>query len=180
MGRETFGRRVRQLREDLGWTQSELRDEVKRKAGVTMGASYLSQLERAKEGGKLPSLEIARGLAIALGCSLDYLALLSDSPSLTDQDIGNSFLSEEAETVAAVTDSLSPSGRHMIYQVARIQADVEREGIAARMEEFKALLNMVESLAGPEVRRRIEAEVRRAGTSSVRRPDLLGKATQLH
>ena len=160
----SFGRRIRILREDLDWTQGELRDEVERRAGVTMGASYLSQLERAKSSGKMPSLEVARGLALALGCSLDYLAGLTEDlqpVSVPTKDLH--FFSEEADEVAGVVDSLPHPTRTGLVQMARLAQENERLRQERKREEFRTLLRLVEAVAGVETRRRVEAEIRRAG-----------------
>lgn len=161
---DSFGRRVRLLREDMGLTQGELRDEMERLTGVSIGGSYLSQLERGKSSGKMPSLEVAVGLARTLGCSLDYLAQLSDDPASSKQaPQDSSYLSEEADLIAEIVDKLSPPARIVILQTVRIAAEAERTGLSRRLEEFKMLLQLVEAIAGGEVRRRVEAELRRAG-----------------
>ena len=75
----TFGRRLRILREDAGLTQNELRERVLERTGVTMGISYISEIER---NDRAPSVTVAAALARGLDTSLDYLTLLTDDPMM--------------------------------------------------------------------------------------------------
>lgn len=61
---EIFGKRLRQLRLDAGWTQEELAEA----AGIT--TTYTSDLER---GTKVPSLTIVLRISRALGLSVAEL-----------------------------------------------------------------------------------------------------------
>lgn len=72
----TFGKRVRVLREDLGLSQSDLVGRVEA-SGVKLRQSYLSELERTD---KTPTGEIVAGLAKALNTTTDYLLLMSEDP----------------------------------------------------------------------------------------------------
>lgn len=61
-----FGERVRQRRQERGWTRAELAQRAQ------VEASTVSRLERG--GAQEITLSVARRIARALGLSLDYLA----------------------------------------------------------------------------------------------------------
>lgn len=61
---EIFGKRIRKLRNRLGWSIMEL------SANVGMHSGYLSELERGKRN---PSLETIYSLAAGLNVSAGYL-----------------------------------------------------------------------------------------------------------
>lgn len=65
MDTERVARRVKSLRIDKGWTQSDLAAE----SGVSLGS--IARVEQARG---CMSLEMACGIADALGCTLDVLA----------------------------------------------------------------------------------------------------------
>lgn len=73
----TFGKRVRILREDMGLTQEQV---VSRLAeyGVKTRQSYLSELERTD---KTPLGDMVAALAKVFNTTSDYLLLLNDDPS---------------------------------------------------------------------------------------------------
>ena len=57
-----FGRRLRQLRENRGWTQVEMSEKV----GIDR--SYISDMERGKKNVCLPTLEtLAQAFEITIG-----------------------------------------------------------------------------------------------------------------
>lgn len=64
---EVFGRRVREVRHERGWTQEQLAFE----AGVKR--AYLSEVEN---GHRNVSLDVVEKLAQALGVTADQLMLL--------------------------------------------------------------------------------------------------------
>jgi transcriptional regulator with XRE-family HTH domain len=72
----TFGGRLRLLREDAELTQDQL---IERMAahGVTIGRSYISELERTA---KMPNGEVVIGLARVLRTTADYLLGLTENP----------------------------------------------------------------------------------------------------
>ncbi len=98
----TFGKRARALREDLGLRQEDLIREMERRAGVKVGQTYISELERTE---KYPNGDVVAAIARVLGTSADYLLLITDDPEPADgkQKAGISW---EAEQVADMIDQL--------------------------------------------------------------------------
>jgi XRE family transcriptional regulator of biofilm formation len=73
MAAQALGRRVRRLREQRGFSQSELAQRSQ------ISTQYLGEIERGRRD---PSLSVAARLASALDSSLDFLALgEADSPA---------------------------------------------------------------------------------------------------
>jgi transcriptional regulator with XRE-family HTH domain len=60
-----IGRRIKRLRDQHGWSQTELAS----RSGVLQ--SLISRLEKGTRSN--PSADVLRGLARALGCTTDYL-----------------------------------------------------------------------------------------------------------
>ncbi len=73
---QTFGKRLKQIRERRGWTQRELADQ----SGVPYETIY--RVERGTH--QEPRVSVAAQLARALGVSLDVLAGLYDSAAAAD------------------------------------------------------------------------------------------------
>ena len=73
----TFGRRVRILREDMGLSQTELVDRLEG-IGVKLRQTYLSELERTN---KTPTGDVVAGLAKTLNTTTDYLLMMNDDAS---------------------------------------------------------------------------------------------------
>ena len=73
----TFGKRVRILREDMGLTQEDVINRLASQ-GIKMRQSYLSELERTD---KTPTGDMVAGLAKVFNTTTDYLLLLNDDPS---------------------------------------------------------------------------------------------------
>jgi transcriptional regulator with XRE-family HTH domain len=73
----TFGKRVRILREDMGLTQDDVINRLAEQ-GIKMRQSYLSELERTD---KTPTGDMVAGLAKVFNTTTDYLLLLNDDPS---------------------------------------------------------------------------------------------------
>lgn len=89
---DTVGKRIRVLRQDVGYNQQELAAEVAR-YGASVKPSYISALETT---GKVPSVQVLMALAQALGTTTDYLLMLSDDPVPPGED--------EAEPVKALRE----------------------------------------------------------------------------
>lgn len=75
MALETFGKRLRVSRIDKELSQIQLRDKMEKLHEVSIGETYISELERTD---RMPSLEVAAAMARVLDVSLDYLGLLID------------------------------------------------------------------------------------------------------
>jgi len=74
----SFGLRVKAIREEKGWTQTLLAQNM-RNTGITpITATYLEKVEK---GQVEPSFHFARRLAKALGASLDFLLGTSEYPA---------------------------------------------------------------------------------------------------
>ena len=73
---DTVGKRIRVLRQDVGYNQQDLAEQLTRH-GVSIGASYISELERTD---RIPSGQVLAALARALGTTADYLLMLTDDP----------------------------------------------------------------------------------------------------
>jgi transcriptional regulator with XRE-family HTH domain len=72
-----LGLRIRQLRNDWGWTQQQFSDELNRRYGVEIVQSHVANMET---GGKLPSLTVLTAIVKTLDTSADYLLGLTDNP----------------------------------------------------------------------------------------------------
>lgn len=83
----TLGDRIRERRQELGWTQ----DQLAAKAGISKG--FLSDVENGKRSVSAGNLQ---EMAQALGLSLDYLMKGDDSPSPVKEIQIPSALSEFA------------------------------------------------------------------------------------
>ena len=75
----TFGGRLKMAREDARLTQEELAALLQEHYGVSVGRSYLSELERNWEANKMPMSDVTAALAKALGVNGNWLLLLSDA-----------------------------------------------------------------------------------------------------
>lgn len=73
----TFGQRLRLVRQARGVNQTDLVKALEEKHGIEIGRSYISTLEQSKVG-KMPNGEVIAGLAKELGTTSDFLLLLSD------------------------------------------------------------------------------------------------------
>jgi transcriptional regulator with XRE-family HTH domain len=108
----TFGRKLRQLREELGWSQ----DELGERAGL-----HGRHVGRLEIGGALPGTATLLALARALGASIDGL-------------LGND--QERRSTVRPEAAQDRELGRRM-RQLARLPEE-ERRAIFAVIEAFAA------------------------------------------
>ena len=75
----TFGGRLKMAREDARLTQDGLAALLQEHYGVSVGRSYLSELERNWEANKMPMSDVTAALAKALGVNGNWLLLLSDA-----------------------------------------------------------------------------------------------------
>jgi len=132
---DTFGKRVKVLREDLGLTQDDIRKNLAR-LGVEIGQSYLSEIERSK---KMPNGEVIVGLAKVLRTSADYLLLLSENADPRNGAATVSIVSEDEEE------------RRVLSELVELAQDVSRP-------EQSLLLEIVRRFRASNSRRIIGGE----------------------
>jgi transcriptional regulator with XRE-family HTH domain len=157
---DTFGKRLRVLRLDRGLSQIELREEMEKRHGVDIGETYISELERTA---KMPMLDVAAAMAKTLKISLDYLALLMDDATVSYRhEPPTQYMSEEADEVAGMVDSMSPDKRGIAVVLVRnlLALPSERQ---RRQAEIKDMLESVERQLGKEARDTVEKIVRDKG-----------------
>lgn len=106
---DTFGKRARQLRIDLGMRQEDLLLAMENRCEVKVGQSYISELERSDED-RRPSGDVAVAIATVLGTTTDYLFRLTDDPDPL-QDNEKAGVTEEAELAADMIDTVTDKNR---------------------------------------------------------------------
>lgn len=74
------GDRIRQLRENVNWTQEKLAEEI--------GVPVL-QINRYENNKNKPKADVISRLSSVLGCSADYLLGLTDDPMPHSMDANN-------------------------------------------------------------------------------------------
>lgn len=163
---DSFGRRLAQLRRDLGITQEDLRARMQAESGVNVGQTYISQMERQN---KMPSLEVATALARALKTSVDYLALLTDD-STPHRETGPQFFTPEADEMAQIVDTLPADVRLVALSVVRSIAAQSEAAREARRRELADMLTSIERNAGSEARRVIERQLGLGGRTPASQP----------
>lgn len=140
MALDTFGKRIRALRQDQNMSQIELRDRMEKECGVNIGATYISELERK---GITPSLEVAAAMARVLGVTLDYLGMLiDDATSYKREEDAVSYISAEADQVAQLVDSMSADQRAILVDLARNLAILDNE----RQRNKAAAISVLDSI----------------------------------
>lgn len=130
---ETFGGRLTEAREEaerwdgsgIGYTQGELADLLAEKYGVTIGRSYISELERSWQQNKMPSMEVGRALAQACRVNFAWLALLTEEKDLPDA-AGDVAWSETTNALMAVVDKWPEVARQALLAAARAVAPYVR------------------------------------------------------
>lgn len=160
MALDTFGKRIRALRQDQEMSQIELRDRMEQECGVSIGATYISELERK---GITPSLEIAAAMARVLDVSLDYLGLLIDDAAASYRRAPTpGYISQEADELAQLVDAMHPSQRDLLLRLAQnmMNAPTVRQQERAEMRD---MLDSVERDHGDLVRRELERFMRQRG-----------------
>ncbi len=154
----TFGGRLRRAREDAGLSQEQLTTLLADRYEVTIGRSYISELERNWEANKMPSAEVVAALARALSINGNWLLLIDDNPDLPDDDNGHG-ISEEAQVIANMVDLLPAWRRrellHWLQGVTSVSEDTQSEA-QRTAEEMRARLHLPESVLGPDAIRAIQ------------------------
>lgn len=142
---DTFGKRLKLARLDLGLTQDDLVKAMQEQAGVATVHSYISQLEN---GDQLPGGELIRALALALGISADYLLLISDNPwgdrrNPTPLDLLWEQLDDQRR------EELLAIGEAMLATDSAVQRQ--------RLLDVERTLLLIEQRGGPDTRRLAES-----------------------
>lgn len=160
MALQTFGKRLKFARMERDLTQIALRDQMEGLYGVSIGETYISELERTD---RMPSLEVAAAMAKVLDVSIDYLGLLIGEPvSWRRQEAVDNYISEEADAVAKLVDEMRPEQRFLVLNLAKSIAGVPTQ----RQREDSAIHDMLGSIErnhGRIVRREIEQILRDRG-----------------
>lgn len=141
----TTGQRVRFARVEMRGLQSK---ELAAQASIS--PAMLSKIEHDQ---KNPSMEVLIALARVLDVSLDWLVPQQGTTTPyrrpEDEPI---YFSPEADQVARLVDDLPPKYRAIIVE----QAKSIRSKFEAENQEYNALIQLVEDVAGVEARQRIE------------------------
>lgn len=160
MALDTFGKRLKMLRVDRGMSQIELRDKMEKLYGVSIGETYVSELERSS---KMPSLEVAAAMARALEVSVDYLGLIiEDALPYKREDVTPLYFSPEADEVARLVDAMPQMHRAMIVSMLRGFASPLNEQQRMRAN-IKVMLESVEKNQGTGARVEMERRLREIG-----------------
>lgn len=141
MALDTFGKRLKVLRVDRNMSQIDLRDMMEKDCGVSIGETYISELERTT---KMPSLEVAAAMAKVLDVSLDYLGLLNDDATISyRRDTAPIYISVEADELAQMVDSMRSDQRALVVTLARnLLAPLDNR--QRRRAEAKEILDSIE------------------------------------
>jgi transcriptional regulator with XRE-family HTH domain len=149
---DTFGKRLRVLRQDQKLSQVDMRDAIDNMIGET----YISELERTE---KMPSLEVAAAMAKVLNVTLDYLALLIDEAEPLKRSSEADYMTPEADAVASLIDEMSIDQRTLMLEVARNMSSSNAR--QRRLDESIEILDSIERKWGLTFRREIETLIRK-------------------
>lgn len=133
------GSRMRSLREDYGWTLTDLSNEIEKRGFEKISLSQLSLVETNERN---PSIPLAIAIAVVLDASLDYLC------GLIDYDKATSGMDEVTVVVQ------SPSERKLIQEIAYRFLDLTED-------DQKTILTLVNRLC-PNGRRTTRDRLRDA------------------
>lgn len=119
----TIGRRIAELRRAEGFTQRSLIAKLKEEKGISIGPSFLSQIE---SGNKKPSIELAKALADILNTSLDYILLRDDDSTPQPDNLSlviDTASSEELRLLQIIVNevqAISPDDQDTLVDVVRL------------------------------------------------------------
>ena len=113
--------RLRMAREDAGLRQEELATILAERYGVTVGRTYISELERNWESNKMPMSDVTAALAKALGVNGNWLLLIDDSQEMPGS-APTRGISPEGDAVAAVVDAMPQELRTFVLEFVRLAA----------------------------------------------------------
>jgi transcriptional regulator with XRE-family HTH domain len=161
----TFGKREKALRDDVGMTQEELIAEMDRRFGIKVSQGYLSKLENSSA---FPGGEMVAVFARALRTTSDYLLLLTDDKRPIDVQVesaeSSAFYDDMIRGVVEIMRQVSPAMRHEILAAATAlhrQDELRKE---SNQSSFERLLGTAEHLGGEEMRRVVAQKLRLAST----------------
>jgi transcriptional regulator with XRE-family HTH domain len=137
------GHRVRQLREDMHWTQEDLSKRV----NAMVGAINQSSISNVERGGKGMRVDALAALAVVLQTSTDYLLGLTDDPEPRT--------ALENEVLLIVND---PVRREYLQ---RLFTAIEQLPTGMRDEYWKAIALLYDGLVAREYNERRSAAVGR-------------------
>lgn len=122
----TYGKRQRLLRNDLGLTQIQLAELVTAQ-GVEVGQGYISELERTD---KVPLGTVVAAVAKALHTSTDFLLQVTDEHAPRNGN-GDIYYSQAAGEAAAIIDDLDEETREVVLLNLRLMKmrDEERRDL---------------------------------------------------
>lgn len=156
--RDSFGKRVRDGREEKGLTQSDMIRLLNERYGIQMSEAAFSKIEI----GETKRLHIDLQMAIAgiLNNDIRYL--------LTGEEVGSTALawSEEAEIIAGLVDSLLPRSRRLVEIVARNLLAIDNEQRENEKELIELLMeniNLLPNGAGKIAKDYIDRSAHRSG-----------------
>lgn len=158
---DTFGKRLRVLRAERDLSQIALRDRMEKLYEVSIGETYISELERSD---KMPGLEVAAAMAKALDVSLDYLGLIINEPLSWRREVAapEPYYSEQADEIAGLVDDLTPAQRDLLLNVAKSMGAAPSQRQRERAE-IRDILDSIERRFGRQVRREVEQVLRNKG-----------------
>lgn len=144
-----MGSRIKQLRDEFGWTQDYLAKEITRRykqQGVKVIQSHIGNLESPLTF-KLPSVQLLVALAQVLEVTTDYLCGLTDDQSPPEPR----FFNENERAVEDAMKKLSPSNQRRMALMAQSFLEEEKApSMDALTTAIEAALDAVEALGGEE------------------------------
>lgn len=160
MALDTFGKRLKVLRVDRDLSQVELRNNMEAVCKVSIGETYISELERTD---RMPSLEVAAAMAKVLDVSIDYLGfLIDDALSYKRVLPPDHYFSEEADRVARMVDGMPKEQRYVVLNIVR---SIDTGPSTRQIEQIKIrqMLDSIEERQGRAVRLEVEQIMRDKG-----------------
>ncbi len=120
---DTFGKRVRRHREEMGLYQEDMVAALA-KMGIEISQSYWSKCETSD---RIPGGEVVAGAAKVLHVSADYLLRLTDDPTPAAER-NQTYYSEEADQAATLIDD-RPEQRALYLEIVRALTELPPEQV---------------------------------------------------
>lgn len=143
-----MGRRIRELREEMGYTQTELGEQLAAH-GVTVSQGHMGHME---SGRRMPSVEVLTALAQVLDTSTDYLLGMTEnqlSAKDVEEELAAGGIGGRFERVMA---RLSPGRRDQVVEYANYLAMVDQVSSEQvnNLRALQAVLNVMERSLTPD------------------------------